>query len=192
MNKPVALYRPVCAGSLVPSRMLASGLERSAGLLRKAAYAMAACGVIGMLVMLGLVSANIVLRPFGAGLRGSVEISGYLCALAVGLCMPAAQLAGSHISVGLLAQKCPVCLQTAQTALCSLASCLALGLAGREIVAIAEYARDTGEYIEGFGISSYGLALGLAAGLFLHALLFAHSLLRLVLSALTPAPERAS
>ena len=162
-----------------PGQGLARFLAVSEGFLRKASFAMAACGVLAMLAMLALVCANIGMRPFGASLRGSVEISGYLCALAVGLAMPGAQLAGSHISVGLLAHKLPRSVRMVQTALCSLAALLLLGLAGREILAIAEYARDMGEYVEGFGISYYPMAAGLAAGLLLHALLFAHSLLSL-------------
>lgn len=136
-----------------------------------------------MLLLLAIICANIFLRPFGGSIRGTVEISGYLCALAVGLAMPAAQLKGSHINAGLRASSLPKKLLLLQDMFCSLLACLLLGLAGKELLAIAEYAADMGEYIEGFTISSFGMAVGLAAGLLLQALLFAHRALGLFLSA---------
>lgn len=161
-------------------RRLGGLLESGDAVLGRLSTIMAACGVILMLVMLAATCLNIGLRPFGLGVRGIVEGSGYLCALAVGLCMPGAQRAGSHISVGLRTAALSPGMQYAQAALCGLGCFALLLIAGMELVEIAEYARDTGEYIEGFDVSYYGMAAGLAAGLAVHALVFLHGVLSLV------------
>lgn len=148
--------------------------------LRYAALAAAAFGGLAMLLMLGIVSANIALRPFGESVRGTVEISGYLCALAVGLCMPAAQTVGSHITAGVWVPALPRPVRLAQKAISGLLCAALLALVARELFDIAGYARDMGEYIEGFEISYYGMALGFAFGIALHAAIFAHTALRAV------------
>lgn len=151
--------------------------------LHRAALTAAALGGLMMLAMLGIVSANIGMRPFGASIRGTVEISGYLCALAVGLCMPAAQSVGSHIAVGVLVASLPKPVRLLQKCASGLICALLLALVARELFYIAEYARDMGEYIEGFGISYYSMALGFAFGIGLHAAIFIISALRAVFPA---------
>ena len=153
-------------------------LDVSEKWLRSLSLAAAAVGGAVMLVMLAVVTANIVLRPFGGTIRGTVEISGYLCALAVGLCMPAAQTVGSHISAGLWVASLPRFMRRMQKAAAALLCAGLLTLVARELAGIAEYARDMGEYIEGFDISYYGMALGFALGIGLHAVLFLHAALR--------------
>lgn len=146
--------------------------------LHHAAYAAAAVGGVVMLAMLGIVGANIVMRPLGGSIRGAVEISGYLCALAVGLCMPSAQAVGSHIAAGLWASSLPRGLRRIEKAACNLMCAGLLALTARELFAVADYAVEAGEYIEGFDISYYGMALGFAFGIALHAVLFLHAALR--------------
>lgn len=148
--------------------------------MRKASSVMALCGVLLMLAMLGMICLNIGMRPFDGGIRGVVEAGGYMGALAVGLCMPGAHFSGSHISVGLLEDRLPRIARLAQSIVCSAVGAALLGVAGWEILSIGEYARDWEEYIEGFNISYYGITIGLAAGLFVHALAFAHGILSLV------------
>ncbi len=154
--------------------------------LRRAAFAAAAAGGSAMLFMLGVVLANIVLRPFGWSIRGSVEISGYLCALAVGLCMPAAQMAGSHIAAGVWASSMPRLVRLAQRGIGSLICAVLLALAASELFGIAGYANDMGEYIDGFDISYAGMALGFAFGIALHAVMFVHAACRVVF----PEPQK--
>lgn len=151
--------------------------------LRYAALAAASAGGLAMLAMLAVVSANIVLRPFGGSVRGTVEISGYLCALAVGLCMPAAQTVGSHIAAGVWVSSLPRPVRLFQKALSSLICAALLAPVARELFGIAAYARDMGEYIEGFDISYYAMAVGFAFGVTLHAAVFAHTALRAVFPA---------
>jgi TRAP-type C4-dicarboxylate transport system permease small subunit len=159
--------------------------------LRRGAYVAAAGGGAAMLLMLALIAANMALRPFGGTIRGTVEASGYLCALAVGLCLPAAQMAGSHIAAGLWHSSLPRSARLAQTLAGRLLCAALLFLVGRELFGIAEYAADLGEYIEGFGFSYYGAALGFAFGVALHAAMFLHAALRVLFPARPnpPSPE---
>lgn len=156
-------------------------LERTGRVLRVFSLALAGAGGLVLLLMLGLVCANIVLRPLNGGIRGTMELSGYLCALAVGLCMPAAQLAGSHIAAGLWTGSLPRAARHAQRALCSLFCACLLAGAGVEILGVAEYADMMGEYLDGFDFSCAVMALGLALGLFAHAAIFVHESLSAVL-----------
>ena len=149
-------------------------LERTGRALRSCSLALAGVGGLALLLMLGLVCANIALRPLNGGIRGTMELSGYLCALAVGLCMPAAQLAGSHIAAGWWTGSLPGAARHAQRALCSLFCACLLAGAGVEILGVAEYADIMGEYIDGFDFSYAVMALGLALGLFAHAAIFIH------------------
>lgn len=160
--------------------------------LRYAALAAAAIGCLAMLAMLGIVAANIVMRPFGASIRGAVTISGYLCALAVGLCLPAAQMAGSHIAAGVWVSSLPQPVRLFQKGLSGLICAALLALIARELFGIAAYARDMGEYVEGFGFSYDGMALGFAFGVSLHAALFAHAVLRALFPARKAVPGGAA
>ncbi|MCL1939456.1 MAG: TRAP transporter small permease [Desulfovibrionaceae bacterium] len=152
-------------------------LERSGRVLRLASLALAGAGGCIFLVMLGVICANIILRPLDGGIRGALELSGYLCALAVGLCMPAAQLAGSHIAAGLWVSALPRLARQIQRILCGLFCAFLLGAAGNEILGVAAYAHDMGEYIDGFDFSYAFMALGLASGLFLQSIIFIHETL---------------
>ena len=152
-------------------------LERTGRALRTLSLLLAGAGGVTLLLLLLLVCANIALRPVNGGIRGTMELSGYLCALAVGLCMPAAQLAGSHIAAGLWAHDLPRWARHGQRALCSLLGVGLLAAAGLEIVGVAEYADMMGEYIDGFDFSYALPAFGLALGLFAHAVIFLHALL---------------
>ena len=148
--------------------------------LRRAAYACAAVGGAVMILMLALVTANMALRPFGGTVRGIVEISGYLCALGIGLCMPAAQMAGSHITAGLWVSSLPRSLQAAQGGAGNLLCAGLLFLVGRELFDIAAYALDMGETIEGFDISCCVMAVGFGLGIALHGTLFLHAFARMI------------
>lgn len=160
--------------------------------LRKLSLVAAFIGGAAMLVMLAIVGANIALRPFGESIRGTVEISGYLCALAVGLCMPAAQLAGSHIAAGLWASALPEKGRKLRAAFGNCVCAAFLFAVAGELHAIAEYASDMGEYIEGFGFSYYGMALLFAFGIALHAALFLLAAVKAAIPAKAGAAPQAS
>lgn len=141
-------------------------------MLRAACIAAAVGGCAVMLLMLCIICANIAIRPFGGSIRGAQEISGYLCALGVGLCMPAAQLAGSHIKAGLWADKLPAFLQKLIESALNAACAATLALVAAELYSIGEMTLFMGEYIDGFGFSYFTMAVGFAFGIAMHSVLF--------------------
>lgn len=151
--------------------------------LRLAAGLSAGLGGCFLLLMLGVTCAGIVMRGLGGNLNGAVEIAGCLCALAVGLCLPAAQYAGSHVEVGVMAERLPKAARTAMRAPVNLACAAVLLLMAVELRELASYTVDIGETIEGFPFSSACMTLGLALGATLHAGIFILELLRAVLPA---------
>lgn len=149
-------------------------------LLRKLAMILAGVGAITLLLFLILVCANIILRPFGHGIRGTVEMSGFLCAIAVGLFLPAAQFAGTHISAGFWADRQPRSLRRAQDLAINLFCAFLLTLAGKELLLAADYSYYMGEYVVGFKLPIWAIILGLALGVLTHALCFIHIFLRCI------------
>lgn len=135
-------------------------------------------GGVVLLIMLLLFCANIALRMTGGGLHGTVEISGYLCAMAVGLCLPAAQLGGSHIELGVLTAGFSERSLSIQKALVSVLSMLVLLFVFKELLDLANYTSLSGETIEGFPFSGVAMILGMSFGVLLHALLFLSCVLR--------------
>jgi TRAP-type C4-dicarboxylate transport system permease small subunit len=122
-------------------------------------------GVALLLVLLLMTCAAFGLRPFGLAWRGAVEAGGYVCAAAVGLCMPLSQFAGSHITGGLWADRLPRKARRVTGIAVSLICAALLGAAGLEVLGIAVYIRQSGELMEGFPFSSAGMAAVLAFGL---------------------------
>ena len=101
-------------------------------------------------------------------------MSGFLCAIAVGLFLPAAQLAGTHISAGFWADRQPRWLRKAEELLISLFCATLLALAGKELLMVASYSHFMGEYVYGFNLPVWGVILGLALGVLTHMLCFVH------------------
>ncbi len=151
--------------------------------LRIASNLAAVLGGCILALMLGIACAGIIMRGLGGDLRGAVEIGGCLCALAVGLCLPAAQYGGSHIEVGVMADRLPRSVQAAMRPLSRLACAGVLLLAALELRELAAYTQDIGETIEGFSFSSAPMTLGLALGAALQAAIFLLELLRTMLPA---------
>ena len=162
--------------------------------LRLGAGLAAGLGGCVLLLMLGVTCAGIVMRGLGGNLNGAVEIAGCLCALAVGLCLPAAQYAGSHVEVGVMAERLPKAARTAMRAPVNLACAAVLFLMAAELRELASDTVDIGETIEGCPFSSACMTLGLALGATLHAGIFILELLRAAMPAARrgEAGERAS
>ena len=182
MRACASVSKTICLGDIMHKLMDAMGVW-----LRRIAYAFAAAGGAAMLTMLALVTANMVLRPFGGTVRGAIEASGYLCALGIGLCMPAAQIAGSHIAAGIWASSLPRFAHLTQKGASALLCTALLFLISRELFGIAEYALDAGDSIEGFGVSYCAVAIGFGIGMALHAAIFLHAFLRMFISPTPPA-----
>jgi len=142
-------------------------LNRLTGRLSKGLFAL---GGVLLLVVLGLTLANIILRALGMPMRGVVEISGFLGAAAIGLCLPRAQRTGSHIEAGMLNDRLP---RTARRVLQSGISLLCLVfmvIATVEMLGLGLFVLEVEELIDGWNFSYYGLVFALAAGCAVQAL----------------------
>ena len=130
-------------------------------------------GGIFLLLMLLASCANIGMRLLGLPFRGAIEINGYLCAVAVGLCMPQAQRAGIHISGGIWEECFSPKNRKRQHILITALSAALLALVSAELLDLALYAYGSGETIEGFPFSFFALAVLAAAGFILQACVLA-------------------
>lgn len=144
-----------------------------------AARAMFGVGGLLLVLMLFLTLANILTRGlFGYSLRGVVEISGYLCAAAIGLSLPLAQIKGCHVAAGLLEERLPAGWIRAQRVLTALACVFFLGVVATEMTALGLFVLDVDERIDGWNFRYYGLVFALAAGCAVQALVLAAELVR--------------
>ncbi len=62
-------------------------------------------GGIALLTLTGIACVNMLMRPFGAPLKGAYELVGFLGALVVALPLGYSQISRSHISVDILATR---------------------------------------------------------------------------------------
>ena len=150
--------------------------------LKRISYVAAIAGGLCMLAVVAVTCVNIAMRVIGPGLHGAVEISGYLCALAVGLSLPAAQLNGSHIELGVFSSSFSDRVLLIQKSIISLLSIIVLSVVFKELLSLASYTNMSGELIEGFSFSFVLMALGMALGVFLHCLVFICCTLRALLA----------
>lgn len=170
---------PARGARSVPDRHVARPFSDLDGLLLKLARLLAWAGAAALAALLLLICANIALRPLDGGLRGSAELGGYICALALGLSLPFSQLCGAHVGAGLWNPRLPRRLRLLLELAANLACAAALAVIAREIYGVAEYAREMGDYIDGFEFSYFPMALGLALGLLLQGVIFLRGLIRL-------------
>ena len=146
-------------------------MSRLNRLLLNTARAMFAAGGVLLVLMLALTLTNIGARGlFDHSLRGVVEISGFLCAAAIGLSLPLAQIKGCHVTAGLLEERLPAAWIRAQQALTAAACVFFLGVAATEMVSLGLFVLDVDERIDGWNFSYYGLVFALAAGCVVQAL----------------------
>lgn len=105
-----------------------------------------------LLSIMGLTLVNIVMRSMGNGLRGGVEISGFLGAAALGLCLPWVQKQKEHAEGGLLYDKLPKLVQQIHDVLVPLL-CLALTLAfTQELYDLGVFIHEGMEVVDGWNI----------------------------------------
>ncbi len=148
-------------------------------ILLNTARAMFAAGGLLLAAMLTLTLTNIVARGlFGYSLRGVVEISGYMCAAAIGLSLPLAQIKGCHIAAGLLEERLPTGWIRIQRTLTALACVFFLGVTALEMASLGLFVLEVDERIDGWNFSYYGLVFALAAGCAGQALVLVAELLR--------------
>lgn len=172
---------PAAYGTRTEDGIVPDMLEKTEKILLKLSKLLAYAGAAALALILAVTCANILLRPFGGTIRGAAELGGYLCALALGLCLPLSQMTGAHISAGLWNHRLPRALRLFMELLVSAACTAILVFAAREIYGVADYAMEMGEYIDGFEFSYFPMALALALGLLLQGVIFAHGFVRLAL-----------
>lgn len=162
--------------NLKPVERPAAFLSALDGAMLKIVRILAYAGAAALAVTLLLVCANIALRPIGGGIRGAAELSGYVCALALGLTLPLSQINGSHIGGGVWNQKLPRPMRLTLDALVNLTCAALLIISGCEIYGVALYGLEMGDYIDGFEFSYFPMALALSLGLFLQGAAFIRNL----------------
>lgn len=156
-------------------------MSRLNRLLLDTSRAMFAAGGVLLALMLVITLTNILARGlFGYSFRGVVEISGFLCAAAIGLSLPLAQIRGCHVAAGLLEERLPAAWIRAQQALTAAACVFFLGVTATEMVSLGLFVLDVDERIDGWNFSYYGLVFALAAGCVVQALVLVAELIRLL------------
>ena len=137
-----------------------------------------ALGGAVLVCILTLTLGNIILRLFGMPVRGVIEISGYLGAAAVGLCLPRAQRTGSHIEAGMMNERLPVLPRRCLQLLTLLLSVAFMLMAASETYALGRFVREMDELIDGWGFSYDFLVFALALGCAVQALVLINDLVQ--------------
>lgn len=136
-----------------------------------------------IVAILALTLGNIVLRLCGMPMRGVIEISGYLGAAAIGLCLPRAQLAGSHIEAGMLDESLPPFARRVIRIAVLLISVAFMLLAADEMLSLGLFVHEMDELIDGWDFSYAPLVFALALGCFGQTLVLVNDLIQTVRTA---------
>ncbi len=120
--------------------------------IQKITKALFFLGSLLFLSILLLTIANIVLRAMGSNLRGAVELSGFLGAAALGLCLPHVQMQKAHANAGVFYTRLgaipKACLHVFVSFLC-------LGITvvcTRELLDVTLFTYEGMEVVDGFNI----------------------------------------
>ncbi len=135
-------------------------------------------GAALFLSILVLTMTNIGLRAMGSSLRGAVELSGYLGAAALGLCLPMVQYKNTHASGGVAFARLSPWMQGLQRfAVCGL--CLALSVAFTlELADLTLFVHEGMEVVDGWDIASAYFVAALTLGCAGQGLVLALEMLR--------------
>lgn len=121
-------------------------------------------GGAALVGVLGLTLAGIILRACDRPLRGVVEISGYLGAAAIGLCLPRTQRAAGHIEGGMFHERLPRQTRRWQRGGATLAGMAFMGLLAVEMTGLGLFVREGMERIDGWDFSYDAMVFALALG----------------------------
>ncbi len=154
--------------------------------IQKITKALFLLGALLFLSVLLLTIANIVLRAMGSNLRGAVELSGFLGAAALGLCLPHIQKQKAHANAGIFY----ACLGTIPKACLHIfVSFLCFGITfvfTRELLDVTLFTYEGMEVVDGFDIpAAYflgALTLGCAGQCLVLALECFHILQKIALT----------
>lgn len=141
-------------------------------------------GGVLLLGIMVLTLVNIGMRGMGNGLRGGVEVSGFLGAAAMGLCLPWVQKQRGHAEGGLLYDKLPKAVKQVHDVLVPLL-CLALTVAfTRELYDLGVFIHEGMEVVDGWGIPIVYFVGALIVGCAMQCLVVMLEVLKAVLSVL--------
>ena len=158
-------------------------LDRAVSTASRVLLVPAGCALVGMM----LVSvANIVLRAFSMPLSGTVEVVGWLAAVAAALALPATHRAGSHASVDYVVDRLPQRYRAVTAAVVNLLGSVVFALAARQLVLQARRLQQRGGLSETLRIPFYPLLYLVATGLALLTLLLVLDTIRSSVNALRP------
>lgn len=118
---------------------------------RALAVGLACVGGGFLLLLLVLVCLNAVTRFFGLPLRGAVESSGLLGALAAALALGYAQIHHNHITGGSAFARLPRSVRHGLDLLAQAAGVLFFALAAWELADLALFTLESGETVDGVG-----------------------------------------
>lgn len=149
-------------------------------LTEQLALALFVTGGAMLLLVFGLALVNMAMRALGQPLRGMVEISGYLGAAAMGLCLPWVQRQAGHVEGGLLHQRLSRPCRLVQRSLTALASMVFMVVVTLELAELGWFVHEGMERIDGWDFGYAGLVGALALGCAVQALVLGCDLIGLV------------
>lgn len=133
-----------------------------------------------LLLIFGLAIVNMAMRAVGQPLRGMVEISGYLGAAAMGLCLPWVQRQGGHVEGGLLHERLPRPCRLGQRVVTALVSMVFMVAVTLELTELGWFVHEGMERIDGWDFGYAGLVAALALGCATQALVLGCDTLKLL------------
>ncbi len=133
--------------------------------IKRFAGALFCVGAVLFLSMLSLTVLNIALRAGGESLRGCVELSGYLGAAALGLCLPWVQLKQAHAEVGVRFEHLSSSMRAVQQCFVHIL-CLAITVAcAVELYDLTLFVHEGMETVDGWNIASALFVAALTLGI---------------------------
>ncbi|MFI3271187.1 MAG: TRAP transporter small permease subunit [Pseudomonadota bacterium] len=142
-------------------------------------------GGVLLLSIMALTLVNIVMRGMGNGLRGGVEVSGFLGAAALGLCLPWVQKQGGHAMGGLLYEKLPTMVQRVHDVLVPLLCLLLTAAFTLELYEVGLFIYEGMEVVDGWNIPIVYFVAALTAGCAAQALVITLEIAKIFLDIFT-------
>ncbi len=136
-------------------------LAATSAWLARALMALAGAALVGMAI---LACANMVLRAFGAPIKGSYELMGFVGALAIAFGLAQTQMTRGHIALTILAGKFPRRVERGVDFVVNLCCAAFFGLAAWRTADWALGLAESGELSETLRIPYHPFPLALALG----------------------------
>ncbi len=150
-------------------------LEQS---IRKLTRILFFLGALCFLSILVLTMVQIGLRGVGESIRGSVELSGYLGAAAMGLCLPWVQYAKAHATAGICCARLSPAVQAFQEVLVAAICLILTSIFTFELYDLTLFVHEGMEVVDGWDIASALFVAALTVGCAGQALVLALQLVK--------------